>query len=329
MNLSMPINRLFTGIIGATAVVMCTLAVQAEDSMQPEVRRIKMATIAAPELKKVEAWYGQWLDYSVVERGSVTEELAASWAAPESAGRPFIVMQPASGADVLIRAVEIDAVPDYRAMTTFGWNAIELVVDDLYTLHDRLKQSPFEIIGEPRSLGGSFASIHAMQMIGPAQEMLYLTTETGDRDASSLPIPQSAVDRLFIVVLAGPDLDRLRDFYTGRLNMAKGPIFDIPIRSIARAQGLPDNHLFSISLARGTEHGNSIELDGYPETATHRPRPDGQLPPGVALVSFSVDNLDALDIDFITNPVRAYGTMRAASFIGPAGELTELIEDPR
>ena len=47
------------------------------------------------------------------------------------------------------------------------------------------------------------------------------------------------------------------------------------------------------------------------------------------MTSFSVDDLDALDLDFIGPPTVLYEGMRAATFVGPAGELTELIEDPR
>jgi hypothetical protein len=41
-----------------------------------------------------------------------------------------------------------------------------------------------------------------------------------------------------------------------------------------------------------------------------------------------VDDLGVFDLDFITAPARLYGDRRAATFAGPAGELTELIEDP-
>jgi hypothetical protein len=102
---------------------------------------------------------------------------------------------------------------------------------------------------------------------------------------------------------------------------------------IARAQGLPEDHKFQMGGLRFAEHGNSIEVDGYPDSATPRPRAEGQLPPGNAMCSFNVENLDEFDdVDFIAAPVRdgslAYGGHRSATFVGPAGELTELIEAP-
>lgn len=74
------------------------------------ITRIKMGTIGSVDLPSTEDWYTNWLGYSVVDRGEVSEALAASWGAPGVVGRPYIVMQPESGADVFIRAVKSDGV---------------------------------------------------------------------------------------------------------------------------------------------------------------------------------------------------------------------------
>jgi hypothetical protein len=39
--------------------------------------------------------------------------------------------------------------------------------------------------------------------------------------------------------------------------------------------------------------------------------------------------LDGLKVKFIQPPAKLYADKRSATFIGPAGELTELIEEPR
>ena len=300
----------------------------AQSGNNSALRRIKMATVGAPDLAPIEEWYGDWLGYTVVERGHIAAALAQSWGAPANTGRPYLLLQPESGTDVYIRAVEIDAVPDYKAMTSFGWNSIEIIIDDVYALGEKLVNSPFEIIGEPHSLGGGFASIHAMQVIGPAEEVLYLTCETGDRETSNLPLPGAFVDRPFIMILAGPSVDVMRDFYADKFAVATMPNFDSNLGLVIRAQGLPEDHIFPMTLVRGRERGNNIELDGYPESAGPRIHNEGQIPPGVSMTSFSVDDIDALDLEFITPPQPLYGTRRAATFIGPAGELTELIEEP-
>ena len=289
------------------------------------LRRIKMATVAGHDLDAMESWYTEWLGYKVAERGRVSAALAASWGAPANAGRPYILFAPAGGGDVYIRGVEIDAVPGYRAMTTFGWNAIEIIIDDVYALRKQLEGSPFRIIGEPHSLGGGFASIHAMQVIGPSEEVLYLTCETGDREKSTLPIPSSFVDRPFIMVLAGPDLEAMGEFYVDKFAMGRIPNFYSSVGVLIDALGIDPDHKFPLGLLRAAERGNNIEIDEYPPPATVRPRKAGQLPPGVAMTTFSVADLDALAVDYITPPATHYGSLRSATFVGPAGELTELI----
>ena len=42
-----------------------------------------------------------------------------------------------------------------------------------------------------------------------------------------------------------------------------------------------------------------------------------------------VANLDAIKAKYIAPPAKLYGEARAASLIGPAGELMELIEEKR
>ena len=59
----------------------------------------------------------------------------------------------------------------------------------------------------------------------------------------------------------------------------------------------------------------------------------GQLPPGNAIGSFSVSSLDDFDLEYLSAPIQdasqAYGGGRCASFVGPAGEITELVEESR
>lgn len=300
----------------------------AQEALVPKMKRFKMATIGVPDLGVIEPLYRDWIGYTVIERGGVPADLAASWGAPNSAGRPYIVMQPESGTDVFTRAVEIDPVPDYKALTTWGWNAIEIIADDSDALYEKLKDSPFTIIGTPETIQ-NYPSIRAFQIRGPAEEVLYLTCEAGDRDKSTLPPPRAMVDRPFVMVLAGPNLMDMENVYGDTFAMAKGARFSGALTLISHAQGLPTDTIYSFGLLRLNERGNNIELDGYPASTGPRPRADGQLPPGVAMVSFNIDDLDGVTLDFIADPIVAYGGSRSATFIGPVGELTELIEEQR
>lgn len=290
----------------------------------PLLKRIKMATLAVPNVEEIGALYSSWLGYATVQKGTVPEQLAASWGAPKSAGRPYIIMQPESGSDVYIRAVEIDPVPGYKAMTTWGWNAVEIIVDDPDGVYKKLQDSPFTLLGEPKGLN-NYPSIRATQFRGPSEDVLYLTAETGDRSNSLLPRPGAFVGRIFIMVLAGPDIQALQDFYADTFKMERGPIRNSPVELINRAQGIALDSERPITIVRMADHGNILELDGYGDHTGPRPSNEGQLPPGIAMTSIEVESLDALNLDTIAAPVTEYGT-RTATVVGPAGELLELIE---
>lgn len=290
----------------------------------PLLKRIKMATVAVPDVEAIANLYGTWLGYSAIQTGKVPEQLAQSWGAPKSAGRPYIIMQPESGSDVFIRAVEIDPVPGYKAMTTWGWNAIEIIVDDPDAVYEKLLDSPFTLLGEPKGLN-NYPSIRATQFQGPADDVFYFTAETGDRSNSLLPRPGAFVGRIFIMVVAGPDIQALQDFYAETFAMQRGPIRNSPVALINRAQGIPEDSERPITIVRMASHGNILELDGYGDHTSPRPHNEGQLPPGIAITTVEVDSLDDIKLDFITPPVTEYGS-RAATAIGPAGELLELVE---
>ena len=292
-----------------------------------------MGTIAAPDLATIEQWYGEWLGYSVIERGDVDPSLAASWGTPKMSGHPYLLMQPESGDDVYLRAVQTNVVPGYRALTTYGWNAFELVVDDVYRLNERLLKGPFEIIGPPQSIGMDFPSIHAMQVVGPGSEALYLTCDTGPKEESLLPEAGALVGRLFIAVISGADIWAIHDFYTKRFAIEPGEGRDTSVEIINNALGLsPDQKMGMTFVALG-EEGNFIEIDGYPPPAKARQQNAGELPPGNAILTFSVQSLDGLDVEYLSEPTSvdsvAYGGGRTATLVGPVGELIELVEENR
>lgn len=288
------------------------------------LKRIKMATIGAPNIDQFVDWYGQWLDYGVVERGIVADKLALSWGAPASAGRPYALLGPASGEDVYLRAVEIDPVPAFKTLTSWGWAAVEITVSDVDVVMDKLNGSPFKTIGLPRALT-SDSPIRAMQVVGPAGEVVYLTGNTGDRAASNHPDPKTLIDRIFIMVLAGPDKPVLKDFYLDKFGLGDQGDLAFPVKVLSDAQGLPADHVYDLSVLVASERGNKLELDQYEPQFGARPGPADQLPPGVAMTTFEVDSFEDLAVDLISPPAPFYDRYLAATFIGPAGERTELV----
>lgn len=311
------------GFLGLAAAGSATAA-------EPLLQRFRAATITTDVPAAVERDYTRTLGYVVRERGRVPRDLARSWGAPKSAGQPYVLMSPDAAPDVFVRVVGAPRTPGYRPLTTYGWNAIEIVVDDTDATYAKFANTPFRVIGEPANLSG-YPSIRAFQVEGRAQEVLYLTSETGDRTRSPLPPPNGPIGRIFIMVVAGPEPQKLVDWYADSFGMARGTLRDRPVGVLQRAQGLPPDRLLPLTTMRLAQQGNLLELDGYSENATQRPVRRGQLPPGVAITTMSVRNLDDIRLPFITPPQARdgalYGGRRAATARGPAGELVELVEE--
>lgn len=320
-------RKQFLTLAGAAALVRPSL-LQAQ-APATIMSRIKYATLGAPDLGAVEQAYTKWLGHTVVERSTVSETMATSWGTPNMTGRPFVLMRPMTGENVMIRAVETEATPGYKAMTTLGWNAFEIIVNDPDDLHTRLMDgSPFEHIGGPANLGGG-STIRASQYIGPAGEVLYFNSETGDREKSNLPLPGEDVGRTNIVILASKDLDETMPIYRAAFGLGQGFVMPTPNQLVAEAQDLEDGAMFRLGFITLRERGNAIHFDEYTDGSAPRQAPEGMLPQACAMVSFNVDNLDAVEADFVAEPITEYGGMRSAVFQGPAGELVELIEADR
>lgn len=322
--------RIFFALL--ICVYVPVVVAQTNTTQFPNIERIKIATIGTNNVAHTANLYKNWLNYKQVESGEVSEELALSWGAPEATGRPYVLMQGESGDDVYLRAVEVDVPSNYKALNSYGWNAVEMIVEDPDAIHKSLINSPFKHLAGPEGLGGGLSTIRAVQFKGTSEEVFYFTTETGDRTKSTLLTPRVDIDRPFILVLAGPDARALMDFYISTFGAIEALYLKMPVELIATAQGLSPEHNYEIGLVRLNEFSNSIEIDGYPETTGPREVAHGDLPPGVSMATFSVRDLNQIDPDlFITAPIRssskAYQGNRSATIIGPAGELIELIEE--
>ena len=55
---------------------------------------------------------------------------------------------------MFLRFVEGDAPESLVPLRTFGWAALEICVQNVLAVNERLRSSPFEIIGPPRENEG-------------------------------------------------------------------------------------------------------------------------------------------------------------------------------
>jgi hypothetical protein len=285
--------------------------------------RITCVTLRTPDLGAIEAAYTNFLGYQLTDSGAVSAGQAALWSANSMIGAPFILLSPVSDNDFMFRFVEWPADPDYVPYTTYGWSASELIVQDVDQLADELADSPFEIIGPPKNL--SFTDdIRAMQVLGPANEILYLTQVKDNVPGLDLPSARCPVDRTFIVILAGESMSSMQGFYAQQFDVPNAPVLESRITVASKAFGLPAEQKYPIA-ALALQDQSFIEVDQFPAAAMPRHAPPGELPPGIAIVSFQCNTSPDS-----ANPLRSlsgapYRERLAGCCHGASGELIELL----
>jgi catechol 2,3-dioxygenase-like lactoylglutathione lyase family enzyme len=290
--------------------------------------RIAGGVVSTPDIDAALADYQGCLGLNLVEKGVLDPRLAASWGCPKSAGARFATLQPESGAHCFIRLVEAPLPDDFKPTRTYGWAAYELTVQDVFGWPDRLQGSGFDIVGPPKALEGLPYFI-PMQVTGRGREMIYLNEVAENTPTSDLPKAGSRTDHIFIVILATPDRAASLKWFAQALKLDISSSYTLAYSMINNAFGLDGDYRTTITMV---QKGRLpiVEVDDYPEAATVRQGDPEMLPPGNAMITLAVDDLDALDVAFIAPPERrdgpAYGGRRAATVRGLAGELIELLE---
>lgn len=288
---------------------------------------IVAVTLLVPDVDAAEQAYGEVLGYRTVERGPLAGDQAAGWGAPALAGRDCALLQPSSGEPVYLRMVETNASPA-PALKALGWNATEFLVEDPTLLEPKLAASPFRVIGPPAPLEINPA-VTAMQALGPAGELLYFTRMPAGKSKFGLGSATSFVDRVFIVVVGAQDIRRTLGFYATTFGLPVTEPAPSRVEVLADAWGLPREQRFLLGIVRLPDRF-LIEVDQYPSGAASRKTAPGELPAGMAMVSFAVESLEPF-LSRLVAPPRVlqgppYDGRRAGAMQGPDGEHIELIE---
>jgi hypothetical protein len=291
-------------------------------SSAPMLGAIRAVTYSVPDLHAIERAYVDELGYTVAVRSRISGAQARSWGAPAVEGSAALLLAPRSGEAVYLRFIEDVDAAGWQALTTFGWNVSEFVVQDVDALATRLEGGAFTIIGPPKALT-RFPMIRAMQAIGPAGECCYFT-QVGPGSGLDLAEAWAFVGRVFIVVAAGPDVDALFGPYSAFANPVDPPVAT-PVVVISKAHHLPSGTMHRHGLVRLTE-GTLIELDEYPATARRRDSIEGRLPPGMAMVTFSVDAMGEHALMAPPTGCELPGIKGSSGCLrGATGELIEIV----
>jgi hypothetical protein len=291
------------------------------------VKLLRAATLTVVDPDASARRYVEWFDYRIVEDGRIHTALAASWGAPKAAGSRFVVLRPSSGADVFVRFIAGDAPESTMPLRTFGWAALEICVEDVLIVNERMRESPFKIIGPPRELDG-LPTIFPMQVMGPDLEVIYLTQIRADLPSYDLPRAACLIDKLFILVLACSDLDASLAWFERNTRLTLGRKMKIVYTMLAQSFGLPVTDLHTIATM---VHGRDVflELDQYPSAAVPRTTRSGELPKGIGLATLTHPEFDLLTGPWIEPPAvrdgAIYASRRAGTMRAPDRTLIEII----
>ena len=188
-----------------------------------------------------------------------------------------------------------------------GWSAMEVLVRDLDALFEQLPDA-FTVLNPPAAL--SFSNqIHAMQVAGPAGELIYFTEVSGAVPGFELPTPKRQVNQCFVMINAVTNIKRSIAFYSDLLQCEAPSPMPARVSILSRTNGLDEDHRHDIApialapgqlfeldqwVARPQDSGSTIPC-GWHSLSLRRKRP----PPsgmGAARCSVTTD-LDCFDIE--------------------------------
>ncbi len=266
-------------------------------------------TVVTSDIEAAAHLYKRYLGYGHDQFTRLEVSKATLWGLPGLAGARQALLRPSSRNQRFIRFIEEAEAPEYRPLASCGWNAIELVVQNLDRIAADLAGSPFRILGHPETVDLGFTDrIRAMQVAGPAGEVLYLTEISGTVPGFDLPAAQAPVDCAFVAVLGASSLDVSTRFYSDLFRTdANGP-FQARIGCLSAAHGLVPETRHALSTI-GLSDRSLIEIDAYPANAGPCVVTPCGLPAGIAFASFR-----ATDVGVFAGIVR-----------GPDDEWTEIV----
>lgn len=273
---------------------------------------IRAVTFTAADLAAAQSAWTTFMGYRLITRGRIAASTARSWGMPRLAGRRYLIVGPASGEPTYVRFVEQGSADSRSPPRKDGWTTAEFTVQNTDALYARLKDSPFRVTRPPRPIP-TYSYLRAMHAVGPAGEQLNLTWITQRRP--DLAVAESFVGRCFIAVLGAPDFSAALAYYHDTFgNTPSAP------------RKLPMLELAVLPLSDGTK----IEVDNVAASSEARASAQGDLPFGLAMVTFEYHDLGSISDRFISPPapnsLEPFPGRHSGVIRGPAGELMEIVE---
>jgi hypothetical protein len=198
---------------------------------------IESALIVVPDLDAAIAAYSSAFEYRVIGRGEFSPSLALDYGQKSLSGAPCARVGHDSRQS--LQLVESKSAAHRAEFDAYGWLALEILVRDVDETAANLPKA-FRVLEPPKNLDFTDA-IRAMQVVGPGDEILYLTQVKRAVPGFNLPLSASldkAAAGVFIAVQAVQDRALASAFYQG-LGGCERMLFEARLSALNGAHNLP------------------------------------------------------------------------------------------
>ena len=225
----------------------------------------------------------------VVTESRVSAAMAQAWGQPVLQGCRCTHLASCAAAPALLRLIEVPGTPARPTRFSHGWMALEILVRDVDALALRFPIAGFEVVGAPADLALT-PHIRAMQVVGPAGEMLYLTQVKAPVPpfvlplSAALPLTQP-IGALFIAVMSTPSREAALQSIAALCPVATLR-FETKVTVLNRALGRPIDTAWPLATTQFA--GAALfEIDEVVDAAVSPPAHRGELPAGLAWVTLA------------------------------------------
>ena len=283
------------------------------------------ATLLTPNIAHASTVYQTGMGYTLVREEFVTQALCDLWQAPRLLGNPIHILA-GDNEHSWLRIVEDKLCEPISPLKTQGWMALEVNVANVDVIRQEIDDNAFTIIGEPAYLQISDA-IKAMQVIGPCNEVSYITQIDKPVPPFSLPMTTARIGSLFIPVLCTQDRAASLSFYE-KLSHNTGLKFDTKVTVLNNAWGHEIEHQYPVATLQ-LEGDCLFEIDEVSNAQPSSKNKDS-LPSGISMITCMVENISHIAAQYHV-PVHCienayYPNTQVIILTGPAGELIELVQ---
>jgi hypothetical protein len=250
---------------------------------------LRQATMIVNDAAPLVAAYAG-LGLRVVRHGQVTVEQARAWGHSSLARCAVVELGSVRGEPGWLRLIEVPGAPPRPTRFSHGWMALEILVRDVDTLATLLPEQGFEVVGPPADLDVS-PNVRAMQVVGPAGEMLYLTQVRAAVPPFDIPLSplwfdgrpfDQHIGPLFIAVMSTPS--------RAAALLACAPLmptqtlqFDTKISVLNRALDRPLGSRWPVATTQWAA-GCLFEIDEVQDAGVTAGSQPGALPAGLAWI---------------------------------------------